>query len=279
MKFGLICEFRNPEQWKRPIANVYEEIFEYVSAAEEMGFEAVEVLEHHFVEDGYIPSPLVAMSALAARTEKMRLASNVALLPLYEPVRFAEDTAVLDAISNGRLDVGVSIGYRLPEFAGYRISTRTRAGRINEAVQIVRRLWSGESVTFEGKYYQLKDVKLAPLPVQKPTPPLWIGGFAKASLERAAKYGDGYTAVYGGDASKETYENYKVELQAAEKIPRRRASGYVRRASSSCLTILKRHSTSWRHMHDIGLILTPHFSRDRASAYGPSSKTMTTSAP
>ncbi len=242
MEFGLICEFRNPEQCKRPHTDVYDEIIDYVCRAEELGFHAVELLEHHFVDDGYIPSPLVAISALAARTKKMRLASDVALLPLYDPVRFAEDTAVIDIISHGRLDVGVSIGYRALEYDGYRIDIKTRGARMDELVQIVRRLWTGEAVTFEGKYYKLKNVKVTPSPVQKPTPPLWIGGFAPAAIRRAARYGDGYTSVWAGDPSREAYKIYTDELKAVGKDP---ASGRVRLCKTGYLVVSKEPEKSF----------------------------------
>src|ERR1700722_480048 len=112
MNFGLICEFRNPAQWERRLSDVYEDAIAHLCFAEKLGFAAAEFLEHHFVDDGYLPSPLIAATAVAARTKSMRVATNIALLPLYDPVRFAEDTSVLDALSNGRLDVGVATGYR-----------------------------------------------------------------------------------------------------------------------------------------------------------------------
>jgi alkanesulfonate monooxygenase SsuD/methylene tetrahydromethanopterin reductase-like flavin-dependent oxidoreductase (luciferase family) len=242
MQFGLICEFRNPAQWKRPQTDVYDEIMDYICRAEELGFHAVEMLEHHFVNDGYIPSPLVALSALAARTKKMRLASDVALLPLYDPVRFAEDTAIIDTISHGRLDVGVSIGYRDLEYNGYRIDIKTRGARMDELVQIVRRLWHGESVTFDGKYYKLKDVKVTPSPVQQPNPPLFMGGFAPAAIRRAARYGDGYTAVWAGESSKQAYKIYTDELKAVGKDP---AKARVRLCKTGFLVVSKEPEKSF----------------------------------
>jgi alkanesulfonate monooxygenase SsuD/methylene tetrahydromethanopterin reductase-like flavin-dependent oxidoreductase (luciferase family) len=194
---------------------VYEDAIEHLRAAEKLGFGAAEFLEHHFVDDGYIPSPLVAASAVAARTQTMRIATNIAVLPLYDPVRFAEDTAVLDAISNGRLDVGVSIGYRSIEYAGYRVDIRTRGARMDEAVKIVRQLWHGDAVTFHGRFYDLNGVRVTPRPTQSPNPPLWIGGFTRPGMRRAAQLGDGYTGL----SDKASYLTYLEELQLAGKDP------------------------------------------------------------
>jgi alkanesulfonate monooxygenase SsuD/methylene tetrahydromethanopterin reductase-like flavin-dependent oxidoreductase (luciferase family) len=195
------------------MAQIYAEVLECLSLAESLGFGAAEFLEHHFVEDGYLPSPLLAASAAAARTTRMRIATNIAILPLYDPVRFAEDTLVLDAVSGGRLDVGVAVGYRKTEYDGYRLDLKTRGSRMDEAVQIVRRLWQGESVTFNGNHFQINNVRVTPKATQLPTPPLWIGGFTRPGVRRAARFGDGYTGL----ADPQTYEWYLEELRSVGK--------------------------------------------------------------
>jgi alkanesulfonate monooxygenase SsuD/methylene tetrahydromethanopterin reductase-like flavin-dependent oxidoreductase (luciferase family) len=215
MRFGLSCELRNPAQWRRTTAAVYEDVIEHLVAAEAIGFDAADFVEHHFVDDGYNPSPLLAAAAVASRTKRMRVATNIALLPLYDPVRFAEDTVVLDAISGGRLDVGVGLGYRPIEFTGYRIDLKTRASRADEAIQIVRRLWRDDAVTFHGRHFHLDGVRVTPRPTQQPNPPLFIGGFSAAGIRRAARYGDGYTGL--GD--KAGYDAYLAELLALGKDP------------------------------------------------------------
>ena len=213
MRFGLISDCRNPAQWGRPSAEVYADVIEHLIAAESLGFEGAEFLEHHFVDDAYLPSPMIMASAVAARTTRMRIGPNIALLPLYDPVRLAEDCAVLDAISNGRLDFGVGLGYRPMEYAGYRIDLKTRGERANEALQIIRRLWQGESVTFHGKHFDIEGVRVSPLPVQRPSPLLWVGGSARPGIRRAAQYGDGFT----GAVDKAIYDIYLQELRAAGK--------------------------------------------------------------
>jgi len=130
-------------------------------------------------------------------------------------VRVAEDGAVLDVISNGRLDFGVGLGYRPDEYAGYGLDLEKRGARANEALQIIRRLWQGETVTFHGKHFNIDGAKLTPRPVQQPNPPIWVGGFTKAATRRAAKYGDGYI----GPSNKAVYEMYLQELRAVGKNP------------------------------------------------------------
>ncbi len=110
------------------------------AAAEALGFNAVEFAEHHFSDDGYIPSPLIAAAAVAARTKHIRVGTNILLLPLYDPVRVAEDTAVLDAVSNGRLELGVGLGYRKVEYEGHGIDFTGRGERADEALEILLRL-------------------------------------------------------------------------------------------------------------------------------------------
>ena len=216
LSFGLWYDFRNPPQWRRTDKEVYDAIIDQVSWAETIGYDDVWLTEHHFVEDGHAPSPLILAAALAMRTKTIRIGTSVILLPLYDPVRVAEDGATIDLLSGGRFELGVGVGYRGEEFAGLGIQYSARGARANEGLEIIRRLWEGESVTVRGKHFNIESAKLSPLPLQKPHPPLWVGGFAKASARRAARLADGYIGT--GDMS-QIYKMYVEELRAAGKDP------------------------------------------------------------
>jgi alkanesulfonate monooxygenase SsuD/methylene tetrahydromethanopterin reductase-like flavin-dependent oxidoreductase (luciferase family) len=213
MRFGLTTDFRNPPSSGKTSNQVYSEIIDTLVWGESLGFDAAYIFEHHFTGDDYMPSPLVAATAIASRTRSMRVGSDIAILPLYDPVRIAEDGAVLDVISNGRLDFGVGLGYRPEEYAGHGIDIKRKGSRANEALQIIRRLWQGETVGFRGKHFQVEGARLSPQPVQKPNPPIWVGGFSKGAARRAARYGDGYI----GPTNKAMYEMYLAELRETGK--------------------------------------------------------------
>jgi alkanesulfonate monooxygenase SsuD/methylene tetrahydromethanopterin reductase-like flavin-dependent oxidoreductase (luciferase family) len=134
---------------------------------------------------------MITLAAIAARTRTMAIGSAVALAPLYHPVRFAEDCAVLDTLANGRLEMALAIGYRRRETASYGVDFTRRGARFDEFLEIVRRLWAGETVTFEGKHYSVENARIVP-PAPRGQVPLFIGGFAEKALARVAKYADGY---------------------------------------------------------------------------------------
>lgn len=191
LSFGYLYDFRNPPQWRRPWEALYAETLDVIAETEALGFQGAWLPEHHLAEDGYLPSPLVALAAVAARTKTMRIGTGVALGPLYNPVRFAQDAAVLDILSNGRLDLGLAIGYRKRETAAMGVDFTRRGARFDEFLQIVTRLWAGETVDFEGKHFQIKGAQVRP-PAPRGGIPLYIGGFADKAMERVARYGQGY---------------------------------------------------------------------------------------
>lgn len=210
LRFGLWYDFRNPLQWRRPYTHIYNETLEQIAWAEQHGFDDVWLQEHHFHEDGFSPSVLPIAAAIAAQTKAIRIGTGVMLLPLHNPVLVAEDGATIDIISNGRFQLGVGLGYKVEEFESFAISRKERGGRANEGLEIIRRLWEGETLTFRDKYYEVNNAKLAPEPVQKPRPTIWVGGFSPAGVQRAAKYGDGFLGI---GPLKELYEQYIFELK------------------------------------------------------------------
>lgn len=192
MKFGLFCSFQSVEQPPR-FEEVYRAIFEQLAAAEELGFDSVLLSEHHFMENGYCPSLLPVAAAIGARTQRLKLITLL-LLPLHHPVRVAEDAAVVDVISGGRLVLGLGLGYRDVEFRGFGIPKNERGRRMDEGIAIVRGCWTDDSFSFEGRHFQLDGINVQPKPVQRPRPPIWVGAQSKPALLRAAGT-DGH--IYG----------------------------------------------------------------------------------
>lgn len=191
LTFGYLYDFRNPPQWRKPWPEQYAEILDVIAWTEEVGFEGAWVPEHHLADDGYMPSPLIALTAIAARTKRLRLGAAIALAPLYHPVRFAEDCAVLDIIGGGRLEMGVAIGYRKRETAAFGVDFTKRGKIFDEWLQIVTRLWAGETVDFAGDHFSVTGAKVMP-PPPRGRIPLFIGGFGEKAIERVIRYGDGY---------------------------------------------------------------------------------------
>ena len=212
LTFGYLYDFRNPLQWRRPWADLYAETLEFIAWSESVGFEGAWVPEHHGADDGYVPAPMVALAAIAARTKTIKLGSAIALAPLYHPVRFAEECAVLDILSNGRLEMAVAVGYRRSEADAFGVDFSTRGRRTDEFLEVVRRLWAGESFSYEGKHFTLKNASIAPTPVRGNIP-LYVGGFTDKALERAARYGDGY---FGNE---DVCDLYLQKLRACGKDP------------------------------------------------------------
>lgn len=189
MDFGLLLPFRNPKQWQVPFPQLYEAHIAQAVLAEDLGYDHVWTTEHHFAEDAWSPSLLPILSAMAVRTSRIRLGTYIIILPLHHPVRVAEDAATVDILSNGRLDLGLGQGYWLSEFASFGIPRKERAARLEEGTEIIRRCFTEDNFSFAGRYYDLREVVLAPKPVQRPHPPIWIAAMAEKSVVRAARLG------------------------------------------------------------------------------------------
>lgn len=185
--------------------------------AEAAGFDSVWLGEHHNSILLY-PAPLVGLAAIAARTRRVRLGTGVLLLPLYHPLAVAEEAAMVDVISRGRLILGVGAGYAPEEFAAFGVSIKERGSRLDEAVPLIHRLWTEDGVTHAGRHYRIEGATLRPQPVQEPRPPMWFAGWVGPALRRAGRLGD---AWLGGPSAK------LDELAACTRMYRdaRRAAG------------------------------------------------------
>jgi probable F420-dependent oxidoreductase len=215
MNFGLLMSFRNSSRNELSYGDLYRKHVDLAVEAEAMGYDTIWLTEHHFVEDGYSPSMVPLAAAIAARTKKIRIGTFVLLMPLYHPLHVAEDAATLDALSNGRFDLGLGQGYVPREFTGFNIVREERSRRLREGVEIVRRVFTEDNVTFEGKHYTVRDVTLYPKPVQQPHPPIWIGARSRPATERAAR--NGYHLAGTGAAQAEIY---RAALRAAGRDPK-----------------------------------------------------------
>ncbi len=187
MKFGLWYDFRNP--LKQPWSQLYEELLDQIVWADSAGFESVWLSEHHVTDDGYMPSVFVMLAAIAARTQHLRLGTAVCLAPLHHPVRLAEDVAVVDILSGGRVELGLAPGYRPFEFEALGVPRRERGLRTDETVDILRLAWAGERFSYSGRVFDLQDVVVQPVPRRGPELPIHIGGSSSAAAVRAGRHG------------------------------------------------------------------------------------------
>ncbi|MCZ7528755.1 MAG: LLM class flavin-dependent oxidoreductase [Acidimicrobiia bacterium] len=201
---------QSPHPHRRPHVEMYAELVEHARRAEELGFDGIALTEHSFWYDGYCPSLLPVLAALAQHTERIRLMTGALLLPQHDPLKVAEEAAVVDRLSGGRLVLGFGAGYRPEEFLGHGVPEGRWGSRFFEAVEVVRRALTEETFSFEGEFYRYEDVSLAVRPVQEP-PPIWVcAGFRDWAAKGAGRRGWSFctTGVPGGgdEALFATYE-------------------------------------------------------------------------
>jgi alkanesulfonate monooxygenase SsuD/methylene tetrahydromethanopterin reductase-like flavin-dependent oxidoreductase (luciferase family) len=168
----------------------YREMLELVRLIEDVGLDAAWVSEHHFSEDGYLPSLVPMLAAFAAVTERIELGTGVVLAPFHDPIRLAEDFAVVDQLSNGRVVPGFGIAWREEEFREFNIPVSERVGRTSELVEILRLAWNEDRFDFKGKHFNYDGMAVTPKPAR--VPPIFLGGFVDAAIKRAGRIADGY---------------------------------------------------------------------------------------
>lgn len=187
MKVGLTYSISAAKG--KTVVEGFQDALEQVLLAEKLGFDYAFVSEHHFLKNDMLPSPLIAVSYLAAKTEKIKLGTGLLLLPLHDPIRVAEDTAVVDVVSGGRLVLGIGQGFRPEEFAGFNKNLKERNVLMREGMQLLRRFWTETDVTFEGEKFKCTNLNVTPKPLQK-TPPIWVGAKVPSAIRVAADLGD-----------------------------------------------------------------------------------------
>lgn len=191
--FFLHYDFRAPAIGP-PAADLYAAALEQCAWGERVGFDEVVISSHHGCEDDYGPAPIVAATAIAARTRRLRIAPVVAL-PLYDPIHLAEEVAVLDLLAGGRIELVVGAGYRPSEFAMFGGSMGERARRMDEAIPALRAAWSGEPFEYRGR-----RVLVRPRPAQPGGPKLCYAGYSPPAARRAARLADAFMPMPGSDA-------------------------------------------------------------------------------
>jgi alkanesulfonate monooxygenase SsuD/methylene tetrahydromethanopterin reductase-like flavin-dependent oxidoreductase (luciferase family) len=187
LRIGTVYDFRNTPESGMDMPSLYAAIMDQVVMLDGLGLDLVWFTEHHFLEDGYLPSWVPMAGAIAARTKRVRLSSDVCLLPFNHPVRLAEDLAVLDNISNGRIEVGVGMGYAPHEFRGFGLPVSRRVSLTDEGIEVLRHCFTGEKFSLHGKRYDFDDVMIRPRYVQQGGPPLWIAAMSEPGAQRAAR--------------------------------------------------------------------------------------------
>lgn len=173
-----------------PFNVFFEQILEQIQLAEELGWECFWFTEHHFqVYGGPVPNPAVMMSAGAARTSKIHLGSAISVLPLHHPIQTAEDYAMVDVMSNGRLEFGIGLGNTPGDARIYGVPWDERRARYEEAAEIIANAWSNERFTHHGEFWHFEDVSLFPRPIQQPRPRIWVAGASAEGLSWAGRHG------------------------------------------------------------------------------------------
>ena len=187
MRFGTYYFLQAPPSITHP--DVVRREIEQMVWTEELGFDSIWLTEHHFIDYGLSVSPAVLAAAAAMRTRRVRIGLAAAILPFHDPVRLAEELAIVDILSEGRLDVGVGRGNRPAEFAGYRVPQQESRERFDETVDVMQRAWTHERFSYHGRFFSFDDVRVIPKPIQRPHPPLYQVCVTKDGIENTALRG------------------------------------------------------------------------------------------
>jgi alkanesulfonate monooxygenase SsuD/methylene tetrahydromethanopterin reductase-like flavin-dependent oxidoreductase (luciferase family) len=216
MKFGLFGGAKSAGEGAVGDSQGYRKFIDYVLYAEELGYESLFVVEHHFTGVSQVSASLNLLSFLAARTSRLRLGTAVVVLPWHNPVLLAEQVATLDLLSNGRFDFGVGKGYRDSEFDGFAIPKSEATERFEECMHILRKAWNGSGrFSHQGKHWNFRDIVVEPRPVQQPHPPFWLGAGSPDGIRRAGR--EGYNLLLDQlapiELTNERVATYREELE------------------------------------------------------------------
>jgi alkanesulfonate monooxygenase SsuD/methylene tetrahydromethanopterin reductase-like flavin-dependent oxidoreductase (luciferase family) len=220
MRFGTYFFLQAPPGHRH--ADIIQRELQQMVWSEQLGFDEVWLTEHHFIDYGLSVDPATLASAIASRTSRVRIGLAAAVLPFHDPIRLAEQLALVDIISGGRLDVGVGRGNRPSEFTGYRIPQVESRERFDEAVQIIQRAWTEERFAYHGRFFQIPEVRVIPKPLQRPHPPLYQVCVSPDSIESTALRGWPMlnSILFGGlEQVVASRDRYVTTLQKAGRSP------------------------------------------------------------
>ena len=188
MKFGMLHFFEHPAGGKSERQILMEQL-DCMRAAEDMGFDSIWAPEHHSTEYGLSASPMLTLAAIASTTKRIRLGSGVLVLPFNDPIRVAEEGAMVDLMSDGRLDLGVGRGFQPIEYQGFTLDQSKSRGIFDESLDVIVRAWTEEPMSFKGVHFEIPEQSVRPKPLQKPHPPIWIAAISDQSFELAGRRG------------------------------------------------------------------------------------------
>ena len=187
MDFGLFFLMQRDDAWDE--GRVYDSALAQMLSAESLGYHSVWIAEHHFNDYGLCPAPPVLAAFIAARTRTLRFGMGVSLLPLHHPVELAEQLAVLDVLSGGRLDVGIGRGGSVQDYQTFQSERAEARVRVEEGIALLQRAWSGEPFDFQGRFHSAERLHVRPRPTQRPHPPLFMATNSEDSVRSAARLG------------------------------------------------------------------------------------------
>ncbi len=188
MKFGVLQFFSWPDR-RVTLPTVYERVLQRIEIMDRSGYDAVWITEHHFNDYSVCPSIPVMGAFVAARTKRLHIATGVTLAAFYHPLRLAEEIALLDILSGGRVYWGAGRGFDPKEFRTFGMTAEESYPRFREAVDIVMSAWRNQHLTYRGKYFSFDDIEVLPKPLQQPHPPMWVAAYSPSAIEWAAEQG------------------------------------------------------------------------------------------
>jgi probable F420-dependent oxidoreductase len=210
--------YDQPEPTPERSADFAAQLLDEAVQAERFGFDAVFVPERHARTECMFPSPLPLMAAIAARTTRVKIGTDIMMPPLYNPVHLAQSAALIDVLSRGRLILGVGVGYHPRYFAHFGVPIKQREGRFEETLEVLQKAWTTVGpFAHHGKYFNFDAIHVTPKPFQRPRPPVWIGAFGPKSIARAGRLADGWTMAPFLDSTEAIKTNVAIYRQAAAK--------------------------------------------------------------